>query len=200
MFIAFCMIIFPMLAFGMIGGRYMILFNAANMAGQAASKSSTFIKDYTSSQTTYTKFSACHAAQNAAYSAVMSGLGSGGVFQAQTPPAGSGTATNPITFNVSSQSKGVTLSTVTVSIMSKLVGTKPTVAANVPPAVTTAVLAAGQFNSQYIYFCRVTIVGQIAPVMPSLTLFGLQVPFMSAAVPVTTVANYCFEPGADLTN
>jgi len=63
--IAFCIIILPVLAFGMVGARYMFLLNAAREAAQSAARAKTFLTDISP-----TDRSAVHIAQAAAQVAI----------------------------------------------------------------------------------------------------------------------------------
>lgn len=69
--IAFCIIILPVLAFGMIGARYMFLLNAAREAAQTAARSKTFLVD-----TSPTDRSAVHTA-NASAQVAINAVGGG---------------------------------------------------------------------------------------------------------------------------
>ena len=92
--IAFAMLIFPLLALGFLGTRYLLLINAANVAAEQASKSATFKTD------TSTSYSAVTTANNVSQQQI-SGIGGGAVQWVATQtyiyvcPLGTTTVTTP---------------------------------------------------------------------------------------------------------
>lgn len=71
LFIAFCLIILPLLAFGMIGARYVFLLNAARLSVQQAARCKTFLVD-----TSATDLSAVNTAKLVAKNSI-NGIGGG---------------------------------------------------------------------------------------------------------------------------
>jgi hypothetical protein len=100
LYVIFCVITFPLLAFGSAGVRYALLANAANLAAQQASKARTFNTDIPAAAGSPAHLSAVHTAQNVA-SLACSQIGGGAITLTQTQvfikilPVSSATSTPP---------------------------------------------------------------------------------------------------------
>jgi hypothetical protein len=66
LYLIFVVITFPMIAFGVAGVRYALLWNAANLACQQASKARTFVTDIPATSGSPVHLSSVHTAQNVA--------------------------------------------------------------------------------------------------------------------------------------
>jgi hypothetical protein len=83
LYFVFCVITFPLLAFGSAGVRYALLANAANLSAQQASKARTFNTDIPAAAGSPLHLSAVHTAQNVASQACTQ-IGGGAITLTQT--------------------------------------------------------------------------------------------------------------------
>ena len=166
LFAMFCVVIFPMIAFGSIGMRYMVLNNAANLAAQSASRQKTFLVDTNANANNgVIQLSAVHTAQNVA-TFICSNMG--------------GTVKG---------TSGVVLNSTNVYIKIAPIGTQSAIT---QPAANTPLPSAGN-TSNYTYTCEVVLNGTLQPLLGGLNLFGKSIPLLNAPLTTKSKADYYFE-------
>lgn len=140
LFLAFIMVVMPMLGFGCIALRYGMLVNAARLASQGASRSTSFLNNTTNGS--ITNVSAVNTAEQIAYKAV-TGIGNGGVM---LDPSYGGIASQVETH--------IIYQNLTTGGARKDNGNNKS-------------MASGSVNtSTYIYTCEVIIHGEVLPLFP----------------------------------
>jgi len=176
LYVVFLMITFPMIAFGWVGVRYVILANAANLAAQQASKARCFATTIPAGTGSPVHYSAVKTAQTVATMAV-SNMGGGTV------------ALNPIN---SSATSGVL-------VYIKIRPISAATTAPTQPAANTPLSASLLNPTLYTYTCEVICNGTISPMFPYWSgLTGIKIPLLNQAISVSTRADYVFENNLNL--